>query len=85
MKLIWTNDDAVALAEFVTKGVGSKLIRYLAENRPLYPEDLDLQKMALAAAVAKGYDQALASIDQLTMVKSAGAPKAKYVQNLEQD
>lgn len=83
MKTInWTTDDRVALNDWLFTGLGLKFLRYLSEQRPEMP-DLsisDITKIALAGAVAKGYEHALAEIDQMRQVPTVPMPSVQYVE-----
>jgi hypothetical protein len=80
MKLVWTNDDRVALNEWLVKSIGQKFLHYLEQQRPDFPEEADdLTKMAMAGAIAKGFQLAVNTIDRMRKLEIPAAPARETV------
>jgi hypothetical protein len=80
MKIVWTNDDRVALNEWLVKSIGQKFLHYLEQQRPDFPEEADdLTKMAMAGAIAKGFQLAINEIDRMRKLDLQSAPTREFV------
>jgi hypothetical protein len=83
MKIVWTNDDRVALNEFLVKSIGQKFLHYLEQQRPDFPEEADdLTRMAMAGAVGKGFQLALNQIDRMRKLDIPPAPTRETVDTM---
>jgi hypothetical protein len=86
VKIVWTNHDRGAFAEFMGSDLGAKFIRYLEQQKPDFPEEAsDIQAMAITGAIHKGFNVALREIEKMGELPHMPLPQAKYVENVEAD
>lgn len=75
----FTNDDRTALNAFLNGDLGQKFVRGLEQARPKIKGD-EINALAIAGAVAQGYELALQEIDAMRQVKGPGIPTVHYVE-----
>lgn len=82
MKTVWTNQDRVVLNEWLVKDIGKKFLLYLEQQRPAFPESYDVNALAIAGAMAKGYQICLEQIDRMRDLPAAPVPGREFVETL---
>jgi len=78
----WTNDDRVALTEFLNKGLGQKFLRYLLEQEPEAPEGFDHNAMVAYGFELRGYHRLLNQIHDMSRTAHPDVPVMEHVETL---
>lgn len=78
--ITWTIHDKTALNDFLNTDLGQKFLRYLEQSRPRFEAAMDINHMAMAGAIFKGYEQALEQIDKMRVVTVSRTDKSQYLE-----